>query len=459
MNAIILSIGDELILGQTVDTNSAWLSRQLAAIGCEILAHITVSDAQPAIEAAIGDVAGRCEFLIISGGIGPTPDDLTRQALAAVLGQPLELNEVWLAQLESFFHARGREMPPINRIQAMIPRGAQMIFNHNGTAAGIAATISEPAPTSASDPRASARDRTHACRCFVMPGVPREMFAMFARDVLPEIVKDRSAGGGAGGASGIILSRTLHTFGLGESAIAEKLGQLMNRERNPSVGTTVANGLVSLRLNARFPDPPYPAQAREALDQTAAACRAALGDLIFGQDEETLPDAVAKLLLADETAQKFAPAVATAESCTGGLLAKLLTDVPGSSAYFRQGYITYHDEAKTDLLNVPPDLIAQHGAVSEQVVLAMAQGAQQQSGAAYTLAISGIAGPSGGTPEKAVGTVWIALAHPPGPASSAAGAFARKFLFPGDRSSIRDRAALMTLTMLRYHLLGKELPF
>ena len=183
-----------------------------------------------------------------------------------------------------------------------------------------------------------------------------------------------------------------------------------------------------------------------------SACRSALGDLIFGADLQTLPEAVADLLKTDPVALKWAPSVSTAESCTGGLVAKMLTDVPGSSAYFRQGCVTYSNEAKTNLLSVPAELIEQNGAVSEPVVRAMAIGSQQRSGAAYALAITGVAGPGGGTPAKPVGSVWIALAHPQG-------CDARLFLFPGDREMVRDRAAKMALTLLRFHLLGKPVPF
>jgi nicotinamide-nucleotide amidase len=452
MDAIILSIGDELVLGQTIDTNSAWLSGQLAGVGVSVLAHITVPDDQTAIEQTLRESAGRCDFLIVSGGIGPTEDDLTRQALAKVMGVELEENAQWLGELHKFFEARGRAMPAINRIQAMIPRGAEMVFNTAGTAAGIHAVIegsrvgvqgsgkadTHPASFLNPEPRTL---RPFLCHVFITPGVPKEMKAMFTRDILPLA---KQAAGGA-----VILSRTLHTFGLGESAIAEMLGDLMRRDRNPSVGTTVSGGVVSLRLNSRFPSEQ---QAREELQKTEVACRAALGDLIYGQDEQSLPAVVAGLLLADSTATQFAPAVGTAESCTGGLLAKMLTDIPGSSRYFRQGYVTYSNEAKQDLLNVPAELIAQNGAVSREVAEAMAVGTQTQAGVAYALAITGIAGPDGGTPQKPVGTVWIGLAHRRGCA-------ARVFLFPGDREMIRDRSAKMALTLLRFHLLGKPMPF
>ena len=496
MRAIILSVGDELVLGQTVDTNSAWISRQLAAVGCEAAAHLTVPDDQKAIEGAIEESAGRCDFLIVSGGIGPTEDDLTRQALAAVLGVDLVANETWLERLESFFRSIGRPMSPLNRVQAMIPRGAAMIENTAGTAAGIDARISRgagrpelrrvpvtPGPAAgqvdgpagvpvaeltgrpigrvltkmgkvsreqviegleaqkrgggglfgqiliqlgyvnesdvliaraaqqgivlggaapaeiqgqapdarpagrASDPSAD----DPACRIFVMPGVPKEMKAMFGRDVLPHV---RAASGGA-----VILSRTLHTFGLGESAVAELLGPLMDRGRNPSVGTTVSGGIVSLRVNARFPSA---GEAARHLEETAAACRAALGELVFGQDDETLQGVVGGML------KDAGKTVTTAESCTGGLLAKMLTDVPGSSAYFKQGWVVYSNDAKASLLGVA---VSEEGAVSERTVVQLAGGACDAAGADYALAVSGIAGPGGGTPTKPVGTVCIGIAH------------------------------------------------
>jgi nicotinamide-nucleotide amidase len=459
MDAIILSIGDELALGQTVDTNSAWLSSQLAAAGCGVAAHITVPDDQPAIERAIRESATGCDILLISGGLGPTEDDLTRQALASVMGQPLERNAEWLAELEKFFAARGRPMPATNRIQAMIPRSGKMIFNTAGTAAGIEAllpdggdktvpvpvvasnetgtgTVSVPSLTSAS-PRPVVPVSPRACHVFVMPGVPKEMKIMFQRDVLPHV---REAGNGA-----VILSRTLHTFGLGESAVAEKLGELMRRGRNPSVGTTVSGGVVSLRVNARLGSR---AEAETQLEQTVAACRAALGSLVYGQDEQTLQEVVGGML----KSAKGSASVATAESCTGGLLGKMLTDIPGSSAYFTHGWVTYANRAKEELLGVPAEVLQQHGAVSEPVVIAMANGARSRAGSTHSLAISGIAGPDGGTPAKPVGTVCIALAHPQG-------CLARTFLFPGDREFIRDRAAKMALTLLRYYMLGERAPF
>lgn len=437
MKATILSVGDELVLGQTVDTNSAWISQQLAAVGCDVAAHATVPDDLDAIRRAVARFAGECDFLIVSGGIGPTEDDLTRQALAAVMATPLELNETWLARLHEFFDKLGRPMPETNKVQAMIPRGARMIENTNGTAAGIDATLG-----------VAASGHPRECRVFVMPGVPKEMKAMFTRDVLPHV---SARTGGA-----VILSRTLHTFGMGESWVAENLGPQMMRGRNPSVGTTVSHGIVSLRINARYPSRD---EAQRELDAATRACEAALGDLIYGADNVTLAAVVAGLL---------APArktVATAESCTGGLLAKMLTDVPGSSDYFTQGWVTYSNLAKHERLGVSTEMLNVYGAVSEPVVTAMARNARRLAKTDYALSISGVAGPGGGSAAKPVGTVCIALASQLKPDLRGDARYfdsavtARTFTFPGDREMVRDRSAKMALTMLRFQLLGKPLPF
>jgi nicotinamide-nucleotide amidase len=267
---------------------------------------------------------------------------------------------------------------------------------------------------------------------------------MFAATVLPH------ASAAAAGAA--ILSRTLHTFGLGESAVADRLGPLMDRSRNPIVGTTVSGGVVSVRITARFPTQ---SEATAKLEQTAADCRAALGDLIYGHDEQTLPEVVAELMKQPGRLVT----VATAESCTGGLLAKLLTDRAGSSTHFQTGWVTYSNQAKHDRLGVSAGLINIHGAVSEPVVDAMAANARRLANATYALAVSGIAGPDGGTPTKPVGTVCIALAERDPADKQKSLVEKRTFVFPGDRAMVRDRSAKMALTMLRFRLLDKPLPF
>lgn len=435
MRASILSIGDELVLGQTLDTNTQWLAQQLASVGCDIAEHRTVGDDQAAIEAAIASAAAGCDVLLISGGLGPTDDDLTRQAVAKVLGVQLQLNQGWLDRMTAFFKARNRPMVDRNKIQAYLPAGAEMLDNPVGTACGFWLTL----PSS---------------RLYAMPGVPKEMMPMFMNYALPWI---RQSAGGA-----VILQKTVHTFGVGESQLAEMLGDLMDRKRNPSVGTTVSNNVVSLRINARFATA---TEGAAALRETVDACKAKLNDVIYGEGEESLAIAVSRLL---NPCSGVVTSVTTAESCTGGLVAKYLTDVPGSSAYFKQGFIVYSNQTKTERLGVSENIINVHGAVSEPVVIAMAKHARRLAKADYALAVSGIAGPDGGTPTKPVGTVCIALAHlPKAPRPGMKNVdredevfvLARTFNFPGDREGIRDRAAKMALAMLRFKLLDVPLPF
>ena len=419
--ASILSIGDELVLGQTLDTNSAWISQRLASVGVAVRYHQTVGDTQADIERMLREAIALSDFVIVSGGIGPTDDDLTRQSLASVMNVPLLVDDAWLSHLTAFFLKLGRVMPASNAIQAGVPTGARAIWNHNGTAAGVDATVTLSGKSA---------------RVFVMPGVPKEMKAMFDADVFPFV---KEAGGG-----GVILQTILHTFGSGESTIAEKLGDLMNRKRNPRVGTTVSGGVVSVRINSVADDE---ATARTNLESTRDAARAALGDVIYGEGLDTLASATAADLRAANGVT-----VATAESCTGGLVAKYLTDAPGSSAYVVGGWVTYSNEMKTSQLGVDAAMIAKHGAVSEPVAIAMADGARSKSGATLAVAITGIAGPGGATETKPVGTVCFALASP-------TGTIARTFVFPGDREMVRDRAAKMALTLIRFAVNGRPLPF
>lgn len=421
MNAILLSIGDELALGQTVDTNTAWIAGRLATLGVSTVLHETVSDDRALIAASIGWASNKADLIVISGGLGPTEDDLTRQALADTMGVALVEDAASLEALEAYFRGRGYAMAERNRVQALCPAGAGMITNTCGTAPGIRATVNRAA-------------------VFVTPGVPREMKAMVEDAVLPAVRKLLADQGNNSG-GGVILTTKVNTFGLGESDVAERLGELMRRGRNPVVGTTVADGLCSVRLRAEYADAD---EAKRELEDTAQRVEAALGPIVFGRDESTLQGALVKLLI------EQGKTVATAESCTGGMVGSLLTDVPGSSAAYLGGWVTYTNVMKTQQLGVRPGVIEAHGAVSEDVVIAMAEGAKHRSGADYAVAVSGVAGPGGGTEDKPVGTVWLALA---GPKKTAA----RRARLIGNRASIRDRAAKCALQMIRLTLLGQDL--
>lgn len=447
LRASILSVGDELVSGLTIDTNSAWLSRELGGLGVRVVAHRTIGDELTEIETAIRDASQEAELILISGGIGPTPDDLTREALAAVTGGGLVESPDWLAHMQILFRARGRVMQPGNRKQAGVPQGAELLWNSLGTAAGIRANFA------------------HTAMLFVLPGVPAEMMAMFDQHVRPWV---RSVVHRRGGR--VMRTLSLHTFGLGESDIAARLGDLLlrrNAAEDLQVGTTASRGVVSIRAYAAGATD---AEVDEKLATVEREARQALGDVIFGRDDDTLAGVVGRLL----REHPGRPVLRVAESCTGGLLGKTITDIAGSSDYFDRGFITYSNESKTQVLGLPRELIGEHGAVSEPVVAAMANGALRadplpDDRPGIALSISGIAGPGGGTADKPVGTVCIGLASEPQvaqirPASrgdTAAGLelLARTFRFVGDRELIRDRSAMMALAILRYHLLRKPMPF
>lgn len=419
MPATLLSIGDELTLGQTIDTNAAYLAARLARLGIACDRHLTVPDDTRAIADAITHCTQRSQVLIITGGLGPTEDDLTRAGLAQAMGADLieDANEV--QRIRAYFESRGRPMPQRNRVQAAHPVGSTMIDNTCGTAPGIRATL-------------------NGCEVFVTPGVPREMIAMYQRDIEPAIKQ-------LTGTARTILTTKVNSFGSGESDIAELLGELMARDRNPLVGTTVSRGLVSVRIRSEHHDP---AHAQALLTETIALVQQRLAPLSFGFEDGELQDAVTKLLI------DKGKTVATAESCTGGLIAKRLTDVAGSSAAVLGGWVTYANAMKTSQLGVPAELIERHGAVSAPVVEAMARGALEHSGADFALSTSGIAGPGGGSDDKPVGTVYLGLGWRDGETLHT---LARLANLPGDREAVRDRSAKCALQLLRLNLMGEDL--
>ncbi len=373
MQAIIISVGDELTLGQVVDTNSAWLSARLAALGVLTRLHLTVPDDQAAIVQAVRSVTELAEWVVITGGLGPTQDDLTRQALAKLEDVPLVLHAPSLARIEQFFKDRGRVMTESNRVQALAPAGARVLDNPQGTAPGLRMAIGR-------------------ALVFAMPGVPLEMKAMFEQHLAPLIATQ---------AGRTILTHKINTLGIGESVVGEVLGDRMRRDQNPLVGTTVSVGIVSVRIRSDFPTR---VQAQTELDRAVRVVKQRLGAAIFSEGDVSLAVVVGEMLHARHRT------VTTAESCTAGLVAAMLTEVPGSSAWFLGGWVVYANRMKTAVLGVPADLIAREGAVSEEVVRQMAVEALQRSAGDYVLALTGVAGPEGGSPEKPVGTVWIALA-------------------------------------------------
>lgn len=415
VDAEIISVGTELVVGQTMDTNAGWLARRLLALGIPVRRQVTVPDDVAAIRDAIREATAGAQIVIVTGGLGPTPDDLSRDGLAEAVEQPLVSDPVSLDQIRRFFDRLGRSMPVSNERQALLPSGATALDNSCGTAPGI-------------------RAEYHQSVVFILPGVPCEMKTMFEGSVEPEI--QAKTGGEA------IITRTMHCFGAAEARIAEIIDDLMAPGRQPVVGITAAEAVISIRVMARGRDP---GEAEATAEVDATTIRQRLGILVFGQADETLESVVGSLL------RQQGATVATAESCTGGLLAKRFTDVPGSSAYFLGGTVPYSDALKTAILGVPRDRIEATGAVSAEIAASMADRCRSLTGATYALATTGIAGPSGGTTEKPVGLVYIGLAD-------ARRSRVRRFLV-GDhlsRLSVRDRTCDVALNVLRLQLLGED---
>jgi nicotinamide-nucleotide amidase len=413
MHIEVVTIGDELLLGYTIDTNAAHLARVLAAEGVEITHRTTVGDAAPAIADAVRDALDRTGAVITTGGLGPTSDDLTKPAIAALFGRPMVLDEEHLAWMEQrFARVFQRPMPASNRQQAMLPAGARKLRNDHGSAPGL-----------------WLEDERHRWVA-MLPGVPREMRGLLA-DVLVPLVRER-----LGPTRRVVRSRTLRTTGVAESLIADRVASLPDGVGDVDVAYLPNPEGTDLRLTVRGA---APADADRRLAEAAGRLRTVLGDAIYGEDDADLAAVVLDLCRARGLT------IALAESCTGGLLGARLTAIPGSSDVVLGGVIAYANAVKTTLLGVPEQMLREHGAVSEPVVRAMASGARAAAEARIGLAITGVAGPGGGTEEKPVGTVWIA--------TDVEGEIeVRRTRLIGDRTEVRQRAAQAVLEMLRRRL-------
>jgi nicotinamide-nucleotide amidase len=407
--ASIISIGNELLNGQTINTNATYLSSELLSNGIPVVSSYTISDEVDAIVRVFNLAVADADIVLVTGGLGPTDDDVTRQAFASYLGTELQLQADLLHKLEHFFKKRDLRMSEKNKIQAYIPTGAKPLLNTLGTAPGIMAEVKGKL-------------------IFSLPGVPSEMKRMFTESVLPEL--RRFTGRQA------IVIRKLKCFGAGESTIAEMLGSACQRGRNPLVNCTVESGIITLHIIASSKEKNT---ARQMAEKEKKKIRNILGELVYGTAEQSLAQVVGEKLARQEKT------LAVAESCTGGIVAKLLTDIPGASKYFTHGWITYSNAAKTGELGISADLIDKYGAVSEQVAQAMACCARNKAQTNFAIGITGIAGPDGGTEQKPVGLVYISV-------DSDNGCDTKHCLFSHDRASIRIRAAQSALNMLRLKL-------
>jgi nicotinamide-nucleotide amidase len=400
----ILSTGDELLTGQLVDTNSTWLMDRLWDLGVMVRRKTLVGDDRGDLDAAIRETSGRAELVVMSGGMGPTEDDLTSEVVAAVLGVPLVLDEPSLRAIEERFRRFGRTMTPNNEKQARFPRGAEVIPNRHGTAPGFAA-------------------RVGGAEVVCLPGVPVEFKGLCEEWLLPRV---------AARLGEVPAARLLKLFGVPESHADHAMRPVMDDPANAGVrfGFRAHWPEIHVKWSVRGPD------AAAHADRIAAAVRAIFGEAVWGEGKEELQAlAVARLAARGER-------VAVAESCTGGLLAELLTSVPGASAVIDLGVVAYANAMKERLVGVPAETLAAHGAVSEAVARALAEGIRRTAGADWGIGITGVAGPTGGTPEKPVGTVHLALA-------SAAGTHAIERHYRGDRERIRRTAAFEALNLLR----------
>ncbi len=404
--ASVISIGNELLSGQTVSTNAAYLGEQLLSIGIPVVSTYIIGDDIDSIVRSFNLACNDADFVIATGGLGPTDDDLTRQALAKLLGSELQLQEDLLQTIQAFFTSRNRQMSSKNKIQAYIPAGAKALSNNLGTAPGIMAELKGKL-------------------LFALPGVPSEMKQMFGESVLTEL--QQFASGQA------VVIRKLRCFGTGESNIAELIDPLMQRGRNPLVNCTASCGVITLTITATAKDKD---KARQMVEKDEKILRDKLGELVYGTDEQTLAEVVGEKLVQQKKT------IAVAESCTGGFIAKLLTDIPGASRYFTHGWVTYSNDAKTSELGVPAHLVEKYGAVSEEVAQAMAQGARKRAGTAFAIGVTGIAGPADGSERKPAGLVYISI-------DSDNRCETKRFIFFGGRDIIRLRAAQTALNMLR----------
>ena len=383
----IINTGSELLLGRILNTHQQWLCSRLTQAGYTVARQVLVSDRGEDIQQAVREGLGRADLVITTGGLGPTCDDITRERIAELLGRTLVFDEAVSESIRSFFVSRGRPVPPRTRVEAMVPQGAIVVPNRQGTAPGLMIEAS-PNPF---------RPGGRRSWLVMLPGPPRELRPMFDGEVLPWMAREFPH-------ETAFVCRTLKTAGIGESNMEELISEPLRRltDAGMDLGFCARVGEVDVRFVARGAD------AAAVVAEAEAITRRLAGDAVFGEQDEVLEGVLVRELT------RRGQTLALAESCTGGHLAHRITNIPGASAVFLAGYVTYANAAKARTLGVREETLREFGAVSEAVAREMAEGARRVSGADWALSVTGIAGPSGGTPDKPVGTVWMALAGPDG---------------------------------------------
>jgi competence/damage-inducible protein CinA-like protein len=410
MRAEIIAIGSELLTPYRLDTNSLFLTDGLNQVGIRVVHKAVVGDSLDDMRASFQHAMERADLIVACGGLGPTDDDRTREAVADLLGRKLQLNEEVLRHIQELFRRLGRVMPEINKRQAMVPEGATVLQNPRGSAPGLWLEAGG-----------------HII--VLVPGVPSEMRAMFEQEVRPRLTRL--------GHDERLFTRDLRITGLPESEVEQRVSPLY--ALYPDTETTILASPPGIQLHPRVWTNDA-AKANQILDEMVKRMALALGEHLYSTEGETMEEVVARVLTENRAT------IAVAESCTGGMLAERLTNIPGSSSYFLGGVVCYSNELKSSLVGVPGELIEAKGAVSSEVALALADGIRKNTGATIGVGVTGIAGPGGGTPEKPVGLVHIGIADERGPRE-------RRFQFPGDRERIRKHATQTALDSVRRYFL------
>jgi nicotinamide-nucleotide amidase len=412
VEAEIITIGDEILIGQTVDTNSAWMGQQLNDVGVDVDRVVSIRDTKEAIIEALENVKPKTQLVLLTGGLGPTKDDITKYTLQDYFGGDLVFNQEAYDNVERIFKMFKKEVIEVNRLQAMIPSTCIMLLNEMGTAPGM---LFE-------------RDGVYYVS---MPGVPYEMKHLIRTHVLP-LIKEKLN-------PGVVIHRTILTQGLGESFLAEIIKDWQDSlHEEISLAYLPSAGMVKMRLTVKGRDEKF---LNELIEDAVAKLLPQIEKYVYGTENDTLESVVGALLKNDNAT------LSSAESCTGGNIARLLTTIPGSSAYFIGSVVAYHNNVKQNMLDVSENDLKTYGAVSEPVVLQMANGAKEKFGTDYAVATSGIAGPDGGTKDKPVGTIWIAVAGPKR-------TITRKFNFGNNRLRNIQKTSFMALNMLREELMA-----
>ncbi|HYE83922.1 MAG TPA: competence/damage-inducible protein A [Clostridia bacterium] len=412
MKSEIIAVGTELLLGNIVNTNARYLSQKLADIGIDVFYHVTVGDNLERLKATIKESLERSDLVITSGGLGPTADDLTKEGVALALGLKLLPDEASIRKIEAMFKTVGRPMTQNNIKQGYIPEGAAILENDNGTAPGVLI-------------------EKEGKMVIMLPGPPKELYPMFENKVLPYLRNKVHC---------TIRSRMLRVTGVGESAAEDMLKEIFQNQSNPTIAPYAKDGEVHLRITAKTDTPE---EADRLIDQIEEKVKAVLGENIYGYDEESLEEVVMKLLQAEKLT------ISLAESCTGGLIASRLTDVPGASASLMYGITSYSNESKIKILGVKEETIKSYGAVSSQTAEEMALGVKKIGGTDIGVSITGIAGPDGGSREKPVGLCYIGLA-------AGDSVKVHKLMLTGNRKRIKWNSSSRALDYLRRELLLKK---